>query len=154
MSTRYISFSLSRSRPYPFKKPFPLGNEEGELLNLQIVFLVLGKLEKKFPWRLKALFALVGKVQLQWETFEKPLCEEWLGDGKIEPSLRDSFTFYINIFPSDVMLLPLHFWPESHVVLKLIIYLDPSEAFKCSVMQEAATKVSSLHNALWLREEF
>lgn len=76
MSTGYISFSLSRSRPYPFKKPFPLGNEEGELLNLQIVFLVLGKLEKKFPWRLKASFALVGKVQLQWETFEKPLCEE------------------------------------------------------------------------------
>lgn len=47
-----ISFSLYRFRPYALKKPFPLGNEEGELQNLQTVFLVIGKLEKKFPWRL------------------------------------------------------------------------------------------------------
>lgn len=51
MSTKCISLYLSRSRPYPLKKPFPVGNEEGELLNLQIVFLVIGKLKKKFPER-------------------------------------------------------------------------------------------------------
>jgi len=76
MSTRYICFSLSRSRSYPLKKPFPLGNEEGELLNLQIVFLVIEKLEKKFPWRLRTSFGLVEKVQLWWETIEQPHCEE------------------------------------------------------------------------------
>lgn len=51
MSTKCISLYLSRSRPYPLKKPFPVGNEEGELLNLQIIFLVIGKLKKKFPER-------------------------------------------------------------------------------------------------------
>lgn len=55
MSTRYMSFSLSRSRSYPLKKPFPLGNEEGESLNLQFVVLMTGKVEKKFKRRLKTL---------------------------------------------------------------------------------------------------
>lgn len=84
VSTRCISLYLCRSRPYPLKKPFPLGNEEGELLNLQIVFLVTSKLKKKFLERLKTLFAPVGKVQLWWETIGKPFSEEWFGDGKIE----------------------------------------------------------------------
>lgn len=76
MSTRCISLYLCRSRPYPLKKPFPLGDEEGELLNLQTVFFVTGKQKKKFPERLKASFAHVGKVQLWWETIEKSLSEE------------------------------------------------------------------------------
>lgn len=76
MSTRCISLYLCRSRPYPLKKPFPLGNEEGELLNLHTVFLVTRKLKEKFPERLKSAFAPVGKVQLWWETTEKPLSEE------------------------------------------------------------------------------
>lgn len=71
----YLS-TFCRSRPYPLKKPFPLGNEKGELLNLQIVFLVIGKLKKKFPERLNTSSACVGKVQLWWETIEKPLSEE------------------------------------------------------------------------------
>lgn len=76
MSTRCISLYLCRSRPYPLKKPFPLGNEEGELLNLLTMFLVARKLKMKFSVRLKTLFACVGKVQLWWETIEKPLSEE------------------------------------------------------------------------------
>lgn len=36
-------------------------------------------------------------------------------------------------------------------MLKLIIYLDPSETFKCSVMQEAATKVSSLLDGFMIK---
>lgn len=85
---------------------------------------------------------ILGKIELWWETIEKPLCEKRFGDGKIEPSLRDScaWDFYITIFPSDVMLLPFHFWPESHVVLKLIISLDLSEAFKCSVCKKQQQK--------------
>lgn len=66
MSTRCISLYLCRSRPYPLKKSFPLGNEEGELLNLLTIFLVAGKLKKKFPVRLKTSFPRVGKVQLWW----------------------------------------------------------------------------------------
>lgn len=42
------------------------------------------------------------------------------------------------------MLLLLHFCPECHIVLKLIIYLDLSEASKCPLIQEAATTVSAL----------
>lgn len=80
MSTRYLSFSLSRSRPYPLKKPFPLGNEEGELLNPPIVFLIIGKLEKKFTWRLKIIFNTgkgAASVGNYWEAHQWRMIWGW-----------------------------------------------------------------------------
>lgn len=53
-----MSFSISRSRPYPLKKPFPLGNEEGKWLNLQVVFLIIGK---EIPMEIKNLIHDFGK---------------------------------------------------------------------------------------------